>query len=60
MSNQHSASPLYEKSPRAKTSSGSWSIILSTVTSASSLQSKSPTAAILKIELSSLLLKSFF
>ena len=49
-SNQHPASPLYDKSPRAKTSSVSCSMIFSTVSSASPVQSQSPIATKLKLE----------
>ena len=41
-SNQHPASPLYDKSPRAKTNPGSCSMIFSTVSSVSPVQSQSP------------------
>ena len=49
-SNQHPASPLYDKSPRAKTNPGSCSMIFSTVSSVSPVQSQSPTITKLKLE----------
>ena len=49
-SNQHPASPLYDKSPRAKTNPGSCSMIFSTVSYASPVQSQSPIATKLKLE----------
>jgi len=54
-SNQHLALPLYDRSPRAKTNSGSCLIILSTVSSVSEVQSQSPTATKLKIDFTLLL-----
>ena len=49
-SNQHPVSPLYDKSPRAKTNSGSCSMIFSTVSSVLPVQSQSPTITKLKLE----------